>query len=134
MWFFTTFVNWYLAVPRPSLVHGRGNSLTNPILITVFDSWFDPNATGSNYDNYQKNANLIQSKWLPRKSLYKMRTYIKWVMIEIIPFANKNVIDTSLNQKESFWHHATLGHYLGDRLTNPMLITAFLQFQPKDHR
>ena len=63
-----------------------------------------------------------------------MRTYIKWVMIEIIPFANKNVIDTSLNQKESFWHHTTLGHYLGDRLTNPMLITAFLQFQPEDHR
>ena len=25
-------------------------------------------------------------------------------------------------------------HYLGDRLTNPMLITAFLQFQPEDHR
>ena len=27
----------------------------------------------------------------------------------------------------------TLGHYQGDSLTHPMLITAFLQFQPEGH-
>ena len=30
------FINCYLAVPRPTLAHTRGDSLTNPMLITAF--------------------------------------------------------------------------------------------------
>ena len=33
-WFF--FLNCYLAVPRPTLGHSQGDSLTNPMLITAF--------------------------------------------------------------------------------------------------
>ena len=32
------FFNCYLAVPRPTLGHSRGDSLTNPMLITVFST------------------------------------------------------------------------------------------------
>ena len=28
------FFNWYLAAPRPTLVHSQWDSLTNPMLIT----------------------------------------------------------------------------------------------------
>ena len=33
---FFFFFNCYLAVPRPTLGHSQGDSLTNPMLITVF--------------------------------------------------------------------------------------------------
>ena len=33
-----TFFNWYLTAPRSTLGHCRGDSLTNPMLITMFDS------------------------------------------------------------------------------------------------
>ena len=34
--FFFFFFNCYLAVPRPTLGHSQGDSLTNPMLITAF--------------------------------------------------------------------------------------------------
>ena len=34
----TFFFNCYLAVPRPTLGHSRGDSLTNPMLITAFST------------------------------------------------------------------------------------------------
>ena len=34
--FFFFFFNCYLAVPQPTLGHSQGDSLTNPMLITVF--------------------------------------------------------------------------------------------------
>ena len=40
-----SFFNCYLAAPRPTLGHCRGGSLTNQMLITVFDSWFEPKVT-----------------------------------------------------------------------------------------
>ena len=41
------FFSCYLAAPRQTLGHCRGGSLTNPILITAFNSWFDPKVTRS---------------------------------------------------------------------------------------
>ena len=35
-YFILFFFNCYLAVPRPALSHSRGDSLTNPMLITAF--------------------------------------------------------------------------------------------------
>ena len=44
----TNFLNYYLVAPWPSLGHFRGNSLTNPMLITAFlIRWFDSTVTGS---------------------------------------------------------------------------------------
>ena len=40
------FFNCYLAAPRPTLGHYRGDSLTHPMLITAFFYIFDP-VTGS---------------------------------------------------------------------------------------
>ena len=40
------FFNCYLAAPRPTLGHYRGDSLTHPMLITAFYI-FDPRVTGS---------------------------------------------------------------------------------------
>ena len=40
------FFNCYLAAPRPTLGHYRGDSLTHPMLITAFYI-FDPKVTGS---------------------------------------------------------------------------------------
>ena len=34
--FFVFFLNCYFAVPRPTLGHSQGASLTNPMLITAF--------------------------------------------------------------------------------------------------
>ena len=39
--------NCYLASPRPTLGHYRGDSLTRPMLITAFFYIFDPKVTGS---------------------------------------------------------------------------------------
>ena len=36
------FLNCYLAVPRSTLGHCRGGRLTNPMLITAFGYWFQP--------------------------------------------------------------------------------------------
>ena len=36
MWNFFFFFNCYLVVPRPTLGHSQGDSLTNPMLITAF--------------------------------------------------------------------------------------------------
>ena len=44
---FFLFFNCYLAAPRRTLGHYWGSSLTNPMLITAFDSWFDPKITRS---------------------------------------------------------------------------------------
>ena len=41
------FFNCYLAVPRPTLGHSQGDSLTNLMLITAFLYMFDPKVTGS---------------------------------------------------------------------------------------
>ena len=35
---FNFFFNCYLAVPRPTLGHSRGDSLTNPMSITAFST------------------------------------------------------------------------------------------------
>ena len=43
---FFFFFNCYLAAPWPNLGHYRGDSLTHPMLITVFYI-FDPKVTGS---------------------------------------------------------------------------------------
>ena len=43
---FVFFFNCYLAVPRPTLGHYRGDSLTHPMLITAF-YMFDPKVTES---------------------------------------------------------------------------------------
>ena len=43
---FFFFFNCYLAVPRPTLGHYRGDSLTHPMLITAF-YMFDPKVTES---------------------------------------------------------------------------------------
>ena len=40
------FFNYYLAAPRPTSGHYRGDSLTHPMLITAFYI-FDPKVTGS---------------------------------------------------------------------------------------
>ena len=40
------FLNCYLTVPRPTLGHYRGDSLTHPMLITAF-CIFDPRVTGA---------------------------------------------------------------------------------------
>ena len=40
------FFNYYLAAPRPTSGHYRGDSLTDPMLITAFYI-FDPKVTGS---------------------------------------------------------------------------------------
>ena len=41
------FFNCYLAAPRPTLGHYRGDSLTHPMLITAFFYIFGPKVTGS---------------------------------------------------------------------------------------
>ena len=40
-----SFFNCYLATPRPTLRHYRGDSLTHSMLITTFN--FDPRVTGA---------------------------------------------------------------------------------------
>ena len=45
--FFFFFLNCYLAAPRPTLGHYRGDSLTHPMLITAFFYIFDTKVTGS---------------------------------------------------------------------------------------
>ena len=48
-WFilqYLLFFNCYLAAPRPTLSHYRGDSLTHPMLITAFYI-FEPKVTGS---------------------------------------------------------------------------------------
>ena len=50
---YTFFFNCYLAVPRPTLGHSQGGSLTNPMLITAFvqvrpkSHWEPHNEVGS---------------------------------------------------------------------------------------
>ena len=44
--YLTGFFNWYLAAPRPTLGHYRGDSLTHPMLI-IASYIFDPKVTGS---------------------------------------------------------------------------------------
>ena len=44
---FLFFFNCYLAAPRPTLGHYRGDSLTHPMLITAFFYIFDLKVTGS---------------------------------------------------------------------------------------
>ena len=49
------FFNCYLAVPRPTLGHSRGDSLTNPMLITaLFAIWTRRSPGGS------------QRRWVPK--------------------------------------------------------------------
>ena len=38
----TLFFNWYCGAPRPMLDQFRWGSLTNPMLITAFGYWFQP--------------------------------------------------------------------------------------------
>ena len=49
------FFNYYLAAPRPTWGHCQEKSLTNPMLITVFDSWFDLIS-----GNFKKLANKLK--------------------------------------------------------------------------
>ena len=40
------FFNYCIAAPWPTLGHCQGGSITNPVLITGLDSWFNPEVTG----------------------------------------------------------------------------------------
>lgn len=47
VWVFKYFFICYLGVPRPTLGHCRGDSLSHLMLITAFLSFFDPKVIGS---------------------------------------------------------------------------------------
>ena len=68
-----SFFNCYLASPWPTLGHCRGGSLANLMLITAFESGFDPKETGGLVNN---TCFLLEKLMIQKKQMEHLKESI----------------------------------------------------------
>ena len=111
LFIFFYFFNCYLVDPRPTLCHCWGDSLTNPMLITAFDSRFDPKVAGSLVTRLGPQAWPSAYWGLNRdpstshcNALTHYATLHKWITIWIFILPPSKISHLTFYDLSPFWH------------------------------